>query len=406
MKVNIVNNNVSRKILELVCRMASIINPLIPKNENRILFYESSPGYMNNYTLMKFMVANGYDKKYRVYYFPDIRVEANLDSKKYSDIKFGNGLLSAFMLFLTSKYVFLDTGNMRMKPTNKQCVVYMDHGLPFKLDGLLIKGDGWATSVPKDLIMPVNYFISTSPNFDQMNIDTFDLSKQQLIRCGRPRTDALYSNRNYMDLVGIDKSKYEKVIIWMTTWRVAKNRRRHGKRAERPSDKTLPLLDDMRIISKLNEYLKKKNYFMVIKIHQTEMFDESSIDNLSNIKFMIDRDIVSKNIQIYDIVKDFDVLITDYSSVFLDFVITLKPMIFITDDIEDFSEMHGFYFDNPKGFMPGPKVNTFDELINSLDNIDQNDDDYKEKRIQLKDYCHYYQDGKDSSRLLSLLGIK
>lgn len=404
--MNIINNNITRKLIEEGCRIASVVNPIIPKNKKRVLFYESTPGYMNNYSLMKYMVSVGYDKKYKIHYFPDIRKEANLDKKTYGGIKFGKGLGSAFMLFLTSKYVFLDTGNMRMKPTNKQCVIYMDHGLPFKLDGLLVKGYGKKSSIPQDMIMPVNYFISTSPQFDQMNLDTFALNQKQLLRCGRPRTDAFYSNQNHLDLAGIDKLKYKKIIMWMTTWRVAKNGRAVDTTDKDFSSTSLPLLKDMDIISKFNEYLKKRNYLLVIKIHQGAVFDENSIDNLSNVKLLLDKDIVSKNIQIYDILKDFDLLITDYSSVFLDFSITLKPMIFITDDIKEFEQLHGFYFDDPLEFMPGPKVNSYDELIDSLENIDQSEIEYGDKRKQLRDYCHYYQDGKDSARLLDMLGIK
>lgn len=403
---NLVENNIIRKFMEIGCRIATIINPLIFKKVKYVVFYESAPAYMNNYVLMKYMVSMGLDKKYKIFYFPDIREEANLDEETYKNVSFSNSISLAFILFLVSKYVFLDTGNLRMKPTKKQCVVYMDHGLPFKLDGLLRKKYNKKTSVPKDLIMPVNYFISTSPEFDQMNRDSFNLSQNQLLRCGRPRTDALYSRKNYLNVIGIEKEQYNKVIMWMTTWRVAKNGRAVDTTNETFRSTSLPLLTDMDIISRFNEYLRKKNYLLLIKIHQGAVFDENSINDLSNVKLLLDKDIVSKNIQIYDILKDCDLLITDYSSAFLDYSITLKPMIFITDDIKEFTELHGFYFDDPLGFMPGPKANSYDELIDLLNNIEQNKIEYSKMREKLKNYCHYYQDGRDSARLLELLGIR
>ena len=389
--------------MEIGCRAGSVLNPLITKNKKNIVFFESAPGFMNNYVLMKYMVQNGLDKEYNIYYFPDIRVECNL-GKTFERVRFSNNLMYAYFLFLTSFYVFIDTGNMRMTPSKGQCVVYMDHGLPFKLAGILRKSFDW--TFPRDLVMPVNYFPSSSPNFDDMYCATYCLDKKQIIRCGRPRTDALYKEKSYLGLLGIDKGQYSKIIMWMTTYRIASNGRAMDTESKNWSKTNLPILTDMQEIRRVNDYLRERNFLLVIKIHQGSVFRKESIQNLSNLKLLLDKDFVNKGVQIYDILKDFDALVTDYSSVFLDYVIVDKPIIFITDDIEEFSKRHGFFFDNPLEYMPGPKVNSYDELISQLDRLDDNATEYKETRKKLKDFCHYYQDGHDSARLLELLNIR
>ena len=56
-----------------------------------------------------------------------------------------------------------------------------------------------------------------------------------------------------------------------------------------------------------------------------------------------------------------DVLITDYSSVFMDYVLLDKPCIFYPYDYEEYikgRELFTDYFEN----VPGPVVRTFDEL--------------------------------------------
>jgi len=400
--MSIVEINLVRKVMEIGCRFASLINPIIPKSEKKVMFYESTPDYMNNYELMRYMVDNNYDEKYKIYYFPNIKEECRLDNK-YQRVNFSNNLLLAFYLFITTRVVFLDTGNMRMKPSKKQAVIYMDHGLPFKLAGKLTKT--FDKTFPKDLIMPVNYFPSSSENFDEMYCEAYNITPKQLLRCGRPRTDALYKKSNNLHKVGIEKTKYEKVIMWMTTYRVTNNGRTFDTKEENWSATNLPILTDMHKIRQINDILKVKNYLLVIKIHASSVFDENSIQELSNIRLLVDKDIVDKGIQIYDILKDFDALVTDYSSVFFDFSIVNKPMIFITDDFEDFNNLHGFFFDKPFDFMPGPKVNTYEELIKEISLIDDNEKDYLREREELRTYCHYFQDGKDSKRVLDLLGV-
>ena len=401
--MSIVENNIARKIMEVGCRIATWLNPIIPKRENIIVFYESTPDYMNNYELMRYMVREGYDKKHRMYYFPNIKEECHL-GEEYKRVVFSNNLVLALYLFLTSRVVFLDTGNMRMVPSKKQAVLYMDHGLPFKLAGRMVRT--FDRTYPKDLIMPVNYFLSSSKAFDAMYCKAYCLDQKQLLRCGRPRTDAFYKKGIYLNTVGIEKEKYKKIIMWMTTYRITNNGRACDTTDRRWSVTNLPILVDMKKIQAINEYLREKDYLLVIKIHASSIFDEKSIQELSNIRLLLDRDIVSKGVQVYDILKDFDALVTDYSSVFLDFLLVDKPMVFITDDFKDFDRLHGFFFKNPLAIMPGPKVNTYQELIEELSMLDQNERNYKSKRQKLRDICHTYQDGEDSQRVLDLLGIE
>ncbi len=61
-----------------------------------------------------------------------------------------------------------------------------------------------------------------------------------------------------------------------------------------------------------------------------------------------------------------DVLITDYSSVFFDFAVTGRPMLFFCYDLEHYAErIRGFYLDVP-GELPGPVSRDTDELIAHL----------------------------------------
>ena len=52
----LIENVIFRKILEQFCRLLGIINQFIPKNEKKILFFNSKSVFLNNYSLYKFYI--------------------------------------------------------------------------------------------------------------------------------------------------------------------------------------------------------------------------------------------------------------------------------------------------------------------------------------------------------------
>ena len=65
-----------------------------------------------------------------------------------------------------------------------------------------------------------------------------------------------------------------------------------------------------------------------------------------------------------------DVLITDYSSVFFDYALLRRPIVFYAYDLGNYRDrLRGFYLDYP-GDLPGPVVTTEDDLYDTLDDLD------------------------------------
>ena len=67
---------------------------------------------------------------------------------------------------------------------------------------------------------------------------------------------------------------------------------------------------------------------------------------------------------------NFDLVITDYSSICLEFLLLDKPTIFYVYDLDDYRHNPGL----PEEFwqlVPGPRVQNFDELLGTLDKPDQ-----------------------------------
>jgi CDP-glycerol glycerophosphotransferase len=109
---------------------------------------------------------------------------------------------------------------------------------------------------------------------------------------------------------------------------------------------------------------------------------------------------VTRYPNITDLYLAADVLITDYSSVMFDFTVTGKPIIFMTPDLERYRAERGFYFDF-EAEAPGPILNTQDEVVQALLNLDEVSRKYQTKyrNWQLKFDAH--EDGKASSRVIA-----
>ena len=112
------------------------------------------------------------------------------------------------------------------------------------------------------------------------------------------------------------------------------------------------------------------------------------------------------NVSAYDDVNELyliaDVLVTDYSSVFFDYSKTGKPIFLYMYDLDTYqNKLRGFYFDIEE--LPGPIVQTEDELIKAINNLSLYNEVYGEKYKLLQNKYTYLDDGKASERVVQRL---
>ena len=95
-----------------------------------------------------------------------------------------------------------------------------------------------------------------------------------------------------------------------------------------------------------------------------------------------------------------DVLITDYSSVFFDFAILRRPILFYMYDLEEYKEnIRGFYLDVPTD-LPGEVITEEDELIHRLENLELYFYQYIDKLKNFNQVYNSYQDGMCSKKVV------
>ncbi len=111
----------------------------------------------------------------------------------------------------------------------------------------------------------------------------------------------------------------------------------------------------------LNEVLNSNNYLLLLKFHHHTKLD-INIDNLSNII------LIDNNLDIYPILPFTDYLITDYSSIYFEYLLLNKEILFFCFDLDNYLERNRKMYFDYELYTPGRKFYNFTELIEALKN--------------------------------------
>ncbi|EFO68274.1 CDP-glycerol:poly(glycerophosphate) glycerophosphotransferase [Lactobacillus iners LactinV 09V1-c] len=83
---------------------------------------------------------------------------------------------------------------------------------------------------------------------------------------------------------------------------------------------------------------------------------------------MKDIDLFKFNYDMYDLLGNTDFLITDFSSVYFDYLHLDKPIYFVTNFLKEYEKTRGLLMGPYADIVPGAKINTFVELLDILEN--------------------------------------
>lgn len=386
--------NIPRKY----CGFLDIINNSISKN-NKMIFLFSQHGFIDNIkAIYEYLIDNEAFDSYKIICSIN-HVSKAIKKNSPSNVKFVDNY-TGFFYFLQAKYCFYLYDFYPVKPAGEQRVINLLHGMPFKRLGNLICGNEY-----EDYMFFTHIAIS-SDFFKEVVKGAFQCDDRQLIVTGLPRTDEFfydeyrYLRSQYMKDINSKKSvsklinniEFEHLFVWMPTYR-----------AKEYNDK-LPLFDNNSLNS-LNYYLMRENVALLILIHPLSNIDVNHYDNNTNIFIKEINYLVKSDISINDVLKYSSALITDYSSVFYDYLIYNRPIGFVINDINEYSIQPGFIYENPLDYMPGEKIKTIEEFVEFIYNCINGVDYYEYDRVEMDRNINYFHDGKNCERICTQMGI-
>ncbi len=289
----------------------------------------------------------------------------------------------------------------------KQIVIELWHGIPFKAMGLLDKSlDLRSKKLAIKSWNKVDFIVSSSLTYSTLINACFGTYKNPYIITGFPRNDYLFNNGRLQELFlkNDKKLRGKRVILFVPTFRKGYINRVEG--IER--DKNVFGFEEFDMKA-FDDFLGENRALLIVKLHPNEeKFYKKVYEtmNLSNFYFLTSEILESSKIDLYEILPDVDLLITDYSSIYFDFLLLNKPIIFVKPDFEQYSKIRGVLLSPYDFWAPGPKVTSQDDLEKSISEIFSGKDNYAERRKELKDVFFEHQDGNSSERILQVIRDK
>jgi len=228
------------------------------------------------------------------------------------------------------------------------------------------------TYVNRPLLIP-----ALSQETQQIFAQAFRVPKKRVVITGYPRNDILIRN------AAITNTSQIKKIIYMPTFRGEVNSH---------FDLFLQYGFD---VERIDRFLASYDMQLDIKLHP---FNRPSKELLEHIE-------ASKHIMflecddIYEILHQYHILMTDYSSIYFDYLLLDRPIIFTPFDQESYIQNdREFYFDY-ENTTPGPKAMNWVEVLEYLKRSLQDPSYYAKDRETIKNRFHTYQDAKSTQRV-------
>ena len=299
-------------------------------------------------------------------------------------------------IFINRAKLILTTHGPLQKPKKNQVNFDLWHGFPLKGMHYMDHNE----YIIKDKFN-ATYILSTSNLFNTfMNACIAEnISKYKVL--GYPRNDYLFKSDgiNNLNLLIENSTKFNKIILFMPTWRRSNLDNVEGRKKD-----NLFTFSDFESIE-FNNFLVENNYLLVMKFHPNEekiMLENFSEEVKSNMKIISNDALNSKNMDIYEVVNSTDLLITDYSSIYFDYLLIDKPIIFINSDIDSYKVSRGLLVENYDDWTPGFKVDNSKDLSKAIKKA-LNEDPHVLDRQKLLNKIHRYQDGNSTDRVVEFI---
>ena len=233
----------------------------------------------------------------------------------------------------------------------KRLIINLWHGVPLKKIALLDPNLKKAARIYFKKIFSENYtcILTTSHELIPLMARSFAVSEDKIKVWGQPRNDGLFQKNDCREILGQlfpDLPEYTKTVLYAPTFR------------DYGQVQLFPFKDFDQ--EQLEAFLEEKNMLLFIRTHVAEQGSAAPYLG-KRIRFLGNEQAED----VTDILNIFDCLITDYSSIYIDYLLTDKPMIFLPYDRQQYLDGRGMNFDYDD-VTPGPKPETFNDFLDAL----------------------------------------
>ncbi len=271
--------------------------------------------------------------------------------------------VSFWLKIFTSRWLVSTHGELgRFKTFRGQYFINLWHGIMLKNLGYMWSPEEGSRT---DGVCNIADITATnSPFVSGLFALCFNMPLSTMNITGSPRNDWLLDAQRASErLTVVLGRKCARSILYCPTHRKAE-----GKGFAAESSWNYGSFKEKYLTPDFYEYLEEQDALFVVKLHP---FEESNLtlDEIASKKRVVvltGQMLDEKHIDLYEILAGFDLLITDYSSMYIDYLLTGQPVLFMADDLEEYKKSRGFVFDMYDDLTPGPKVTESHQLLSEL----------------------------------------
>jgi CDP-glycerol glycerophosphotransferase (TagB/SpsB family) len=362
-------------------KLISFLDCFFPKSKNKIMFVvKHLVCYSGNIRVALEAQIENNNKKVFLYKDGFIKSEIKKELNNLGVVVLEGFSLKAIYHILTTKYIVLGH-NPRDAHLTKKCnrkIINLWHGVAIKnIELLMPKIEKNRKKLIEHNSKLYDIIIASSDEDAKTNSKAFGVPLNKVKVIGLPRYEILkneYSLNKYLQqenqyILNIKKNK--KLILYAPTFR-------------ENSISPLKEISNEEWI-KIQTFIEKQNYIFIIRPHP---YDNTRLPDFLNKNFIClinDKTIVETNL----LLKHTDILIVDFSSIWIDYLLLNRPIIGFSKSFITYSLKERGFIYNIKNIFPGIFTDNVNELLSNIE-YNLNNFQIHSKYIRAKNLFHKF----------------
>ncbi len=360
---------------------------LLPLREDIIL--ESHPDFSDNaLAFYRYMLSVGVNKRHRIYWAlhgtkkPDLKLPERV-KVFYLEPKGVREHIKRLYALYGCRYI-LDGNTYLHKRRKNQIRIHLGHGMLIKIT---------REYHTPEKIGECDGYLVTSPFWYDVFAEKIGIERKALLALGYPRNDILVKNK--------PENHLGDFILWMPTYRQHRLHPEAGMENRYPYG--MPGILEKEQLFELEKILEERNLILYFRPHPVQNLSLFMREKLARIRIADDAFLEKEGLTLYEMLSAAQALITDYSSVYYDFLLTGRQIGLTIEDREEYFRHYGCPFSDFKENIKGQYMETFEDITSFIFQVSKGENPQSAALAGMKDRYHSVQDGTSSEKLYRYL---
>ena len=313
--------------------------------------------------------------------------------KEYENVKFISRQSVEYREYLATAKYLINNVSFPGFFTKREGQIYLDtwHGIPLKTLGFDIPAGKVSAGNTARNLLAADYLISPNPFMTQIYQQAFKMEglyQGKILEEGQPRNDRFFhtDRKIIMDKLsksGVKLDPSKKLILYAPTWK--------GSKYSSP-DTSLDAYFEL--IHTVEANIDTSKYQVLVKPHQIVYYHIKKNQGITG-------QFIPATIDTNELLSAVDILISDYSSIYFDFLVSGRPVLFFIPDLDEYLGYRGLYFGIDK--LPGPIARNHRQLGEMIHDVDKVMEPYMDKYRREAAWACPKDDGDVCSRIVDVV---